>query len=301
MVSDIETHAEVQIIPIAAITVENPRERSEKTFRALVDSIGKVGLKKPITVAQDETASGDAYRLVCGQGRMEAYVALGETHIPAIVVDANEVERLLRSVIENIARRQQRPLELLQDIAILRDRGYSDHDIAEKTGLSWSYVHEIGELIANGEERLLIAVETGQMPLSVALYITRAEEKDVQKALEAAYASGELRGKKLLEARRLVELRHRHGKKKGATRTKRSGVRMTSAALACGALSCERGAPSPNRRSRNSATVACRSSGCMAMACITAVSTRSLTAGLSSRMGCSADGLRKRCLASAGA
>lgn len=149
MVSDIETHAEVQIIPIAAITVENPRERSEKTFRALVDSIGKVGLKKPITVAQDDTASGDAYRLVCGQGRMEAYGALGETHIPAIVVDANEVERLLRSVIENIARRQQRPLELLQDIAILRDRGYSDHDIAEKTGLSWSYVHEIGELIAN--------------------------------------------------------------------------------------------------------------------------------------------------------
>lgn len=124
MVSDIETDAEVQIIPIAAITVENPRERSEKTFRALVDSIGKVRLKKPITVARDDTASGDAYRLVCGQGRMEAYVVLGETHIPAIVVDANEVERLLRSVIENIARRQQRPLELLQDIAILRDRGY---------------------------------------------------------------------------------------------------------------------------------------------------------------------------------
>lgn len=231
MVSDVGTHAEVQVIPIAAITVENPRERSEKTFRALVDSIGKVGLKKPITVARDDTASGDAWRLVCGQGRMEAYVALGETHIPAIVVDANEVERLLRGVIENIARRQQRPLELLQDIAILRDRGYSDHDIAEKTGLSWSYVHEIGALIANGEERLLIAVETGQMPLSVALHITRAEEKDVQKALEAAYASGELRGKKLLEARRLVELRHRHGKKKGAIRIKRSGVRMTSAAL----------------------------------------------------------------------
>ncbi|WP_411957192.1 plasmid partitioning protein RepB C-terminal domain-containing protein [Paracoccus homiensis] len=86
-------------------------------------------------------------------------------------------------------------------------------------------------LIANGEERLLIAVETGQMPLSVALYITRAEEKDVQKALEAAYASGELRGKKLLEARRLVELRKRHGKHKGVTRSTGSRTRMTSAAL----------------------------------------------------------------------
>lgn len=231
MVSEVETHEKVQIIPISAITVENPRERSEKTFRALVDSIGKVGLKKPITVARGEVEPGGAYRLVCGQGRMEAYVVLGETHIPAIVVDANEVERLLRSVIENIARRQQRPLELLQDIVILRDRGYSDHNIAEKTGLSLSYVHEIGELIANGEERLLIAVETGRMPLSVALYITRAEEKDVQRALEEAYASGKLRGKKLLEARRLVELRHRHGKQKGTSRSTQPRTRMTSAAL----------------------------------------------------------------------
>lgn len=228
MVSGIETQGEVQDIPIAEIVVENPRERSEKTFRALVDSIGKVGLKKPITVARDDHGG---YRLVCGQGRMEAYLALGETRIPAIIVDANEIERLLRSIIENIARRQQRPLELLQDISTLRDRGYSDHEIADKTGLSFAYVHEIGELIANGEERLLIAVETGQMPLSVALYITRAEEKDVQKALEAAYASGDLRGKKLLEARRLVELRKRHGKHKGVTRTTGSRTRMTSAAL----------------------------------------------------------------------
>ncbi|HRM75401.1 MAG TPA: ParB N-terminal domain-containing protein [Paracoccus sp. (in: a-proteobacteria)] len=120
--NEIETQGEVQDIPIEEITVENPRERSEKTFRALVDSIGKVGLKKPITVARDDH---QGYRLVCGQGRMEAYLALGETRIPAIIVDANEIERLLRSIIENIARRQQRPLELLQDISTLRDRGYS--------------------------------------------------------------------------------------------------------------------------------------------------------------------------------
>ncbi|WP_146746303.1 recombinase family protein [Rhodovulum viride] len=116
-----EAGTEVQIVPIAAITVENPRERSEKTFRAPVDSIGKVGRKKPITLAQDDAGAADGYRLVCGQGRMEAYIALGETHVPASVVDATEVERLLRSVIEKIARRQQRPLELREDVAILRD------------------------------------------------------------------------------------------------------------------------------------------------------------------------------------
>ena len=79
MVSEVEMPGEVQTIPISAITVENPRERSEKTFCALVDSIGKVGLKKPITVARMDGEMGVSYRLVCGQGRMEAYVALGET------------------------------------------------------------------------------------------------------------------------------------------------------------------------------------------------------------------------------
>lgn len=231
MLSDIKESGHVERIPISAIVVENPRERSEKTFRALIDSIAKVGLKKPIIVAKVAGETGDTYRLVCGQGRMEACMALGETEVPAIIVEANEVERLLRSVVENVARRSQKPLELLQDIAILRDRGYSDHQIADKTGLSFFYVHEIGELIANGEERLLIAVESGQMPLSVALYISRAEETDVQKALEAAYESGELRGKKLLEARRLVELRQRHGRHKGPVRQGQPPVRMTSAAL----------------------------------------------------------------------
>lgn len=61
--------------------------------------------------------------------------------------------------------------------------------------------------------------------------ISRADEKDEQKALEAAYESGELRGKKLLEARRLVELRQRHGKQKAPVRQGQRQVRMTSAAL----------------------------------------------------------------------
>ncbi|MGB3177576.1 MAG: ParB/RepB/Spo0J family partition protein [Albidovulum sp.] len=231
MVTGFDQTTTVLSIPIAAITVENPRERSEKTFRELVDSIAKVGLKKPITVSRAVEGGEEHYRLVCGQGRMEAFSALGQTHIHAIVIEADEEERLLRSVIENIARRQHRPLELLQDIGLLRERGNSDQQIASKTGLSLAYVREIGELIAKGEERLLISVETGHMPLSVALYIARAEDDDVQKALEAAYQSGELRGKKLLEARRLVELRQRHGKHNAISGRKGKRTRMTSAAL----------------------------------------------------------------------
>jgi len=101
----------VRLIPIERIVVENPRERSEKTFKQLVESISKVGLKKPITVTLDRDVAGDeVFHLVCGQGRMEAFAALGQSEIPAIIISASEEDRMLRSVIENIARRQHRPL-----------------------------------------------------------------------------------------------------------------------------------------------------------------------------------------------
>lgn len=223
----------VRLIPIERIVVENPRERSEKTFKQLVESISKVGLKKPITVTLDrDVAGGEAFHLVCGQGRMEAFAALGQIEIPAIIISASEEDRMLRSVIENIARRQHRPLELLHDIGALRERGYSDQKIAEKTGLTYSYVHEIGQLIAQGEERLLLAVETGQIPLSVALDIARADGDGVQAALTAAYTSGKLKGKRLLAARRLVERRQHLGKRQKTNRSENIGrTRMTSDAL----------------------------------------------------------------------
>jgi ParB family chromosome partitioning protein len=129
-------------------------------------------------------------------------------------------------LVENLARRKHRPLELLHDIGELRKRGYSDKQIATKTGLSYEYVHAIGQLFEEGEERLLAAVETGQIPVSVAIEIAEADEEGVQEALAEAYQNGDLKGKKLLIARRLVERRHRHGKtiKYGAPERGRSRI-----------------------------------------------------------------------------
>jgi ParB family chromosome partitioning protein len=38
---------------------------------------------------------GKSYDLVCGQGRLEAFVALGQTEIPAIIKDASREECFL--------------------------------------------------------------------------------------------------------------------------------------------------------------------------------------------------------------
>jgi ParB family chromosome partitioning protein len=211
--TDAQETITVEMIPVEKIAVINPRIRNRKVFRQIVDSISKVGLKKPITVSRHVNGDDEApYQLVCGQGRLEAFIALGAREIPAIVVDVSEEDSLIMSLVENLARRQHRPLELLHDIGELGKRGYSDKEIAAKTGLSYEYVHSMRHLLDEGEERLLTAVETGQIPVSVAIDIAEADEDSVQEALAQAYQDGLLRGKKLLIAKRLVEQRQRRGK-----------------------------------------------------------------------------------------
>ena len=204
---------EIRMIPIDKIIIPNPRSRGKKKFRQIVANIAQIGLKRPITVAEHRDDNGENwYMLGCGQGRVEAYQSLGQTEIPAIVIDATKHELLLISLIENLARRQPMTMEQARKIATMRDSGDSPADIAGKTGLAVSYVHGILKLLAKGEERLLRAVEKEQMPLSVAVTIAGCNDAAVQRALAEAYEKKELRGKALLKVRRLVEERRSRGK-----------------------------------------------------------------------------------------
>src|SRR4051794_423652 len=98
---------QVRMISIDQISVLNPRERGKKKFSQIVVNIDRLGLKKPITVSHVSGNNGDArYELVCGQGRLEAYISLGQTEIPAIVVEAPKEDLLLMGLAENLARRK---------------------------------------------------------------------------------------------------------------------------------------------------------------------------------------------------
>lgn len=202
----------IEMIPIDRVNIVNPRERNKKSFRDIVDNIAKIGLKKPITVTRRIEAEGPFYDLVCGQGRLEAFKALGQADVPALVVSADPEDCLIASLVENCARRQHRAIDLLQDIRGMQERGYSNPDIARKTGLSLEYVNGVARLIEKGEQRLLRSVESGLIPVSVAVEIAEAADHDVRAALSKAYESGQLKGRKLLAARKLIETRRRRGK-----------------------------------------------------------------------------------------
>lgn len=200
----------IEQIAIADIHILNPRVRNAKVFAQMKDNIAKVGLKRPITVTR--SISGDLpYDLVCGQGRIEALTALGQTHIPALVIDKSEEDALVMSLVENIARRQHRSLDLLHGVEALKQKGYKVSVIAQKTGLGESYVYSVLDLLKRGEQRLITAVEAGQIPLSVAVAIA-SSAGDEQAALQEAYETKQLRGKKLIAAKALLERRQRLGK-----------------------------------------------------------------------------------------
>jgi ParB family transcriptional regulator, chromosome partitioning protein len=202
------TDKQIERIPIAEIRVVNPRSRNKVKFQLVIASIRAVGLKKPITVSRrDLDGDGTQYDLVCGQGRMEACLALGETTIPAVVVDATREEQFLMSLVENIARRPPSNRALLGELRSLRQRNYKTDEIAKKLGLDRTYIHGIVRLVEHGEELLIRAVEAGRMPISVAVEIASGNDHEVQRALSEAYEKGDLRGSKLTAAKRIIAQR----------------------------------------------------------------------------------------------
>jgi ParB family chromosome partitioning protein len=202
------TRKDLYEIPIREIRIVNPRTRNRQIFQSIVNSISTVGLKKPITVVKRATAEdGTEYDLVCGQGRMEAFVVLGQETIPANVIDASKEDQLVMSLVENIARRPPSCKDLFREVSCLKGRGYVAKEIAFKLGLDVNTISAIDRLIEQNEADLVEAVEANRIPLTIALRIASSKEPEIQRALAEAYESGELRGTRFKEARHLIAAR----------------------------------------------------------------------------------------------
>src|SRR5262249_40858714 len=86
-------------------------------------------------------------------------------------------------------------------------------------------VKGVSRLLNKGEDRLLRAVEKGEIPISIAVTIACSDDAEVQLALKQAYDQNSLRGKALLRARSIIEQR----KTKGKHLRKKNGVSVSTA------------------------------------------------------------------------
>jgi ParB family transcriptional regulator, chromosome partitioning protein len=209
---------EVEIIPIERIRILNPRHRDKKKFEQIILSIKHLGLKKPITISRRNVKEGEepGYDLVCGQGRIEACRALGFTQIPAIIVEVSKEDRLLMSLVENMARRFPAPMDLILEIERLKERGYSNVAISKKLDIADTHVAGLLALRKAGETRLLDAALKGRIPLGVAIDIAKTEGKDAQKELLKAYESRQLNQASIRVLKRLIDQRQFFGKSLGS-------------------------------------------------------------------------------------
>ncbi len=206
-------HGAIALISIEDIHILNPRVRNQIIAEEIRQNIRSIGLKRPITVApRKDSKNGKKYDLVCGQGRIEAFIAAGETEIPAVIREVSEEDAHIMSLVENIARRNNSALELLQSIKYLKGQGYADDAIAAKTNLGKDYIRGIIRLLEEGEEYLVNAVEKGRIPLYQALNIAAEDDAAVQTALTEAYESGALTGKKLVMVQKIISRRKHYGK-----------------------------------------------------------------------------------------
>lgn len=204
----------VTLIPVNEINILNSRVRNRIIAEEIHRNIRNIGLKRPITVTpRTELKNGKKYNLVCGQGRLEAFIEAGEKEIPALIIDASSEDAHIMSLIENIARRNNSSLELLQSIKNLKNQGYDESEIAAKTTLGREYIHGIIKLLEKGEERLVNALEKGRIPLYMALKIATEDDAAVQKALTEAHETGQLSGRKLITVQKLLDRRKLYGKK----------------------------------------------------------------------------------------
>lgn len=160
--------------------------------------------------------------LVCGKCRLNAFRLLGESHIPALVVNVLDEDAFIMSQVENIAWRLPRSLAVLADIEVLLARDYTIVYIITRTGRSESYIQDIVFLLEKGVERLIEAVQNSTILLTAAIETVRAkyDYENLCDMLEKAYKTSQLKGHQNTDAKRLIDQRREKDPKTGGDRSK---------------------------------------------------------------------------------
>ena len=103
-----------QSVHVVRVSVGHRRRSVDrKRAKSLADSIGEIGMLNPITVRK----TGDEYTLVAGGHRLAAAKLLGWSQIPAIVVELDDVDRMLAEIDENLIRNDLNDLERSEHLA----------------------------------------------------------------------------------------------------------------------------------------------------------------------------------------
>ena len=188
IVNDAKTTGDVVEINLDEVRANpyQPRKTfNEESLNELAKSISEYGVIQPIIVKK----SIKGYEIVAGERRTRAARIAGLTKIPAIIKDFNDNDMMEIALIENIQRENLNPIEeALSFENIIKLRGFTQEEVAEKFGKSRSYITNILGLlklpeftkelvsqnkISMGHARVLSKLEDEELINSLATKIIR--------------------------------------------------------------------------------------------------------------------------------
>jgi len=168
-------------------------------IEALADSIRANGLIEPILVRP----KGDRYEIVAGENRYRAHVRLCERGIPGFdVIRANvremtDQERDIIAIVENVQRRDLKPMEEARAYKRLLDQGLTPAEIAERTGQAKFRIDWRLSLL-NLDDGIVKLLDSGQIDRQSAMELSRLPAQHDQRRVLSMLNTGQLKGWKAL-------------------------------------------------------------------------------------------------------
>lgn len=140
-----ESVFDIDVDKIKANPYQPRHEMESIALQDLARSIKQHGILQPIIVTKSvkDTGRGQGieYQLIAGHRRLEAAKMAGLPHIPAIVRDSTDQQRLELALVENIQRQDLNPIDRALAFKQLYEEFNLSHDeIGEKVGKSREYV-----------------------------------------------------------------------------------------------------------------------------------------------------------------
>ncbi|HOA79487.1 MAG TPA: nucleoid occlusion protein [Defluviitaleaceae bacterium] len=139
----VEQSKELKIkwIPIDKIRPNpyQPRKSFDKTaLDELTNSIKEYGVMQPISVRMIGSSS---FELVAGERRLRACKNAGLSEIPAVLVDVNDKESAILSLVENLQREDLNFIEESEAyFNLIQDYGFTQEELARSLGKSQSTI-----------------------------------------------------------------------------------------------------------------------------------------------------------------
>ncbi|QXJ30331.1 ParB/RepB/Spo0J family partition protein [Saccharolobus shibatae] len=169
-------------IPLDSIIINNKilaRIKIDDEFvNELKESLKETGLLTPIIVRPSKDGK---YEIIDGLHRYTAAKKLGWKDIEANIVNLSDVDALVYSITNNIQRKQMEPIDEAQAILkLINEYGLTETDVAKRLGKSVAWVSQRVAIALKLPDEVKKLLESGKIPLSVAVLATKITDKEKQ-------------------------------------------------------------------------------------------------------------------------